>query len=210
MIGVLGGTFDPIHFGHLRPALEIFEQLDLDELRFIPSANPPHRWQPEASAEHRLEMVKLAVEGIDGFVVDDREYQREGASYTVDTLASIREEIGSTEPLCMLIGMDAFAHFTKWHDWQGILKLAHLVISSRPGTNHVKIDDWMKDRVTESSDDLHKHLVGKLFFADVSQLDLSATYLRKQIHEEKSSQFATPVEVGEYIELNKLYTSPST
>lgn len=205
MIGIIGGTFDPIHFGHLRPALEIFEQLGLDELRFIPSANPPHRWQPEASAEHRLAMVELAVKGVSGFVVDDREYQREGASYTVDTLASIRDEIGYNEPLCMLIGMDAFAHFTKWHDWQGILKLAHLVISSRPGTNHVEIDDWMKERVTESADDLHKHTAGKLLFANVSQLDLSATFLRKQILEGKSSQFATSVEVSEYIELNKLY-----
>ncbi len=209
MIGILGGTFDPIHFGHLRPALEIFEQLALDELRFIPSANPPHRWQPEASAEHRLAMVKLAVNDVEGFVVDDREYYRDGASYTVDTLASIREEIGSTEPLCMLIGMDAFEHFTKWHDWQGILKLTHLVISSRPGTNHVKIEDWMTDRVTDAIAELHKQPIGKLFFADVSQLDLSATFLRKQLLEGKSSLFATPVEVSEYIERNKLYV-PST
>ncbi len=213
MIGILGGTFDPIHFGHLRPALEIFEQLGLDELRFIPSANPPHRWQPEASAEHRLEMVKLAIKDVDGFVIDDREYHREGASYTVDTLVSIRDDIdnkqGEKEPLCMLIGMDAFTHFTKWHDWQGILKLAHLVISSRPGTNHVEIDDWMKERVTESIGDLHKYTAGRLFFADVSQLDLSATFLRKQIREGKSSRYATPEEVSEYIERNKLYV-PST
>ena len=206
MIGILGGTFDPIHFGHLRPALEIFEQLELDELRFIPSANPPHRWQPEASAEHRLEMVKLAVKSVDGFIVDEREYHREGASYTVDTLASIREEIGDNKPLCMLIGMDAFKHFTTWHDWQGILKLAHIVISSRPGTAEVEIDDWMVGRVTKSAKDLQKTSAGKLFFAEVSQLEISATYIRKQILKGKSSLYTTPIVVSEFIQKNKLYT----
>ena len=205
MIGILGGTFDPIHFGHLRPALEIFEQLGLDELRLIPSAKPPHRWQPEANETHRLAMVKLAVKGVDGFIVDDREYHRDGASYTVDTLASIREEIGEKEPLCMLIGMDAFEYFTTWHDWLGILDLAHLVISSRPGTNMVETADWMEDRVTESIKDLQKNSAGKLYFADVSQYDLSATFLRKQILAGKSSQFATPVKVSKYIKQNKLY-----
>ncbi len=205
MIGILGGTFDPIHFGHLRPALEIFEQLKLEELRFIPSANPPHRWQPEASAKYRLEMVKLAVKEVDGFVVDDREYHREGASYTVDTLASIREEIGSTKPLCMLIGMDAFEHFTTWHDWQGILSLAHVVISSRPGIAQVETDDWMKGRITKSVKDLQETPAGKLFFAEVSQLEISATYIRKQILEGKSSLYTTPVKVSEFIEVNSLY-----
>ena len=206
MIGILGGTFDPIHFGHLRPALEIFEKLELDELRFIPSANPPHRWQPEASAEHRLEMVKLAVQDVEGFVVDDREYHRDGASYTVDTLASIREELGDKEPLCMLIGMDAFEHFTTWHNWQGILDLAHIVISSRPGTVQVETDDWMKGRMSKSVKDLQQTSAGKLFFAEVSQLEISATYIRKQILEGKSSFYTTPVKVSKFIQKNKLYT----
>ncbi len=206
MIGILGGTFDPIHFGHLRPALEISEQLELDELRFIPSANPPHRWQPEASAEHRLEMVKLAVQDVKDFVVDDREYHRDGASYTVDTLASIREELGDKEPLCMLIGMDAFEHFTTWHNWQGILDLAHIVISSRPGTVQVETDDWMKGRMAKSVKDLQQTSAGKLFFAEVSQLEISATYIRKQILEGKSSLYTTPVKVSTFIQKNKLYT----
>ncbi|MCF6190572.1 MAG: nicotinate-nucleotide adenylyltransferase [Cocleimonas sp.] len=209
MIGILGGTFDPIHFGHLRPALEIFEQLGLDELRLIPSAKPPHRWQPEASEAHRLAMVKIAVKGVDGFIVDDREYHREGASYTVDTLASIRDDLdkkkGESEPLCMFIGMDAFEHFTTWHDWQEILNLAHLVISSRPGTRMVETADWMENRITEDINDLQKASAGKLYFADVSQYDLSATFLRKQILAGKSSQYATPVKVSEYIKQNKLY-----
>ena len=209
MIGILGGTFDPIHFGHLRPALEIFEQLGLDELRIIPSAKPPHRWQPEASDAHRLAMVKLAVKNVDGFVVDDCEYHRDGASYTVDTLASIRDDLDrknrEKEPLCMLIGMDAFEYFTTWHEWQKILNLAHLVISSRPGISMVETADWMKARITDSIQDLQQTSAGKLYFADVSQYDLSATFLRKQIFAGKSSQYATPVKVCKYIKQNKLY-----
>ena len=206
MIGIIGGTFDPINYGHLRPALEIAEQLSLDEMRFIPSANPPHRWQPEASAEHRLAMVKLAIEGVDNFVIDEREYHREGASFTVDTLASIRAEIGDKEPICMLIGMDAFEHFTKWKNWQKILDLTHLVVSSRPGYNKIEILDWMKARVTKSVDVLYKTPNGKLFFADVSQFDLSATFIRKQYIKGKSLRYALPDNVGEYIKQNKLYT----
>lgn len=206
MIGILGGTFDPIHFGHLRPALEISELLSLDEMRFIPSASPPHRWQPEASAEHRLEMVKLAINGVDNFVIDEREYQRKGASYTVDTLASIREDVGENQPLCMLIGMDALEHFTQWKDWQGILDLSHLVISARPGYNKIQTQDWMKARVTESVDDLYQSPNGKLYFADVSQYDLSATYIRKQLLDSKSLRYALPDNVGEYIKQHKLYT----
>ena len=206
MIGILGGTFDPIHFGHLRPALEIFEQLDLEELRLIPSATPPHRWQPEASDLHRLAMVKLAVKDVDGLVVDDREYHREGASYTVDTLASIREEIGEDKPLCMLIGMDAFEHFTSWRNWQGIIDLAHIVISSRPGTDMIALQDWMKDKIVDTKDALHNAPSGKLFFADVSQLELSATYLRKQVSKGQRLRYAVPNVVSDYINANGLYT----
>lgn len=206
MIGIIGGTFDPIHFGHLRPALELSELLSMDELRFIPSAKPPHRWQPNASAEHRLAMVKLAIQGVDNFKVDDREYYREGSSYTVDTLVSIRQEIGDKEPLCMLIGMDAFEYFEKWRDWQKIIELAHIVISPRPSYKRVPTKDWMKNKITDSLHELHNTPAGKLYFADVSQLELSATYLRKQQLEGKSLRYATPLNVNEYIKQHKLYT----
>jgi len=208
VIGIIGGTFDPVHFGHLRPALEICEQLSMDELRFIPSAKPPHRWQPEASAEHRLAMVKLAVEDVENLVVDDREYHRKGSSYTVDTLASIREEIGETEPLSMMIGMDAFEYFTQWHDWQEIMALAHLVISPRPGYFKGAVQNWMKGRIAKSIEELHDSVAGKIFYADVNQFEISATYIRKQILEGKSSYYTTPLEVAEYIQQHKLYESP--
>ena len=205
MIGIIGGTFDPIHLGHLRPALEITEKLELDEMRFIPSAKPPHRWQPEASAEDRLAMVRLAVEGTDKFIVDDREYHREGASYTVDTLATIRAEIGETTPLCMLIGVDAFDSFTQWHDWQKILELTHLVISPRPGYSLDLSADWIKDRLVKSAENLRKYTTGKLFISDVVQFDISATYIREQALKKRSLHYLTPKSVCDHIEAHGLY-----
>ena len=205
MIGIIGGTFDPIHFGHLRPALEIAENIKLDEVRFIPSATPPHRWQPEATGQQRLDMVALAIKDADKLVLDDREYQRKGASYTVDTLQSIRDEIGEDKALCMILGMDAFKSFTQWHEWQKILTLCHIVISSRPNYDDSEIDTWMKDRVVKDSALLSKLPAGKLYFSKVIQLDISATFIREQIKTGSSPRYLTPADVVEYLDKHSLY-----
>ncbi len=208
MIGILGGTFDPVHFGHLRPALEIAETFSLNELRFIPSARPPHRWQPVASAQHRLEMVKRAIADTPGFVLDEREYLRPGSSYTVDTLQSIRDEVADT-PLLMLLGQDAFESFTQWHDWKKILTLTHIVVSSRPGFRHEK-QDWMQDRLLESRRDMQKQMQqtasGHICFCDVTQLDISATTIREQLVSGKSPRYLLPRSVEHYIHEHQLYT----
>ena len=209
MIGILGGTFDPIHFGHLRPALEISQQLALSELRFIPSATPPHRWQPEASSQQRLEMVQLAIKGVPQFKLDNREYQREGASYTVDTLQSIRDEVGDVRPLCMILGMDAFNTFTQWHQWQKILTLCHIVISSRPNYDDSPIDktmdNWMQSHYCDDSALLSQSPAGKLYFCEVTQLDISATALRQTIKADGSPRYLTSKDVVAYIQSNDLY-----
>ena len=216
MIGILGGTFDPIHFGHLRPAVEIVEKLSLTELRFIPSAKPPHRWQPKASAEHRLAMVKKAVKAYPKFVVDEREYERlqknNTASFTIDTVTSIRDEVGADEPLAMLVGMDAFQSFTSWRDWQEILNNVHLIVSTRPGYN-AQIDEgtdghepqWFEERVETDVNKLHKSVSGKVYFCDVTQLDISATYIRKQLDNAKSCCYLAPKKVLKYIRKHNLY-----
>ncbi len=205
MIGIVGGTFDPVHFGHLRPALEITQALALDELRFIPSATPPHRWQPEASSQQRLEMVQLAIQDAPQFVLDDREYHREGASYTVDTLQSIRDEVDETTPLCMLLGMDAFKSFTQWHQWQKILTLCHIVISSRPNYDDSPIESWMQSHHCDDSALLSQSPAGKLYFCDVTQLDISATNIRKNLKKGGSSRYLTTKSVTDYIQKNTLY-----
>lgn len=205
MIGLLGGTFDPIHFGHLRPAIEIKEKLQLQELRFIPSAKPPHRWQPEVDANHRLQMVKLATKGIKGFIVDDREYHRDGPSYSVDTLKSIREESDS-KPICLILGLDAFQSFTTWKNWQDILNLCHIIVSARPGYEMQDAEhDWVDDRLVKEPKQLAKTHSGNVYFCDVTQLDISATHIRNQIKFGNSCHYLTPQVVCDYINKHKLY-----
>lgn len=206
MITVLGGTFDPIHFGHLRPALEIAQQFAVRECRLIPSATPPHRWQPEASAEHRLRMVKAAIKQYPKFVLDDREYQREGASYTFDTLQSIRDEIGADEPLAMILGMDAFQSFTQWYKWQEILNIAHLIVAARPTYEaDEQVDDWLQKRITEAPQALQNSPTGSVYFCEVTQLDISATFIREQLHAGQDCSYLTPKKVLNYLIKHQLY-----
>lgn len=135
MVGIVGGTFDPIHFGHLRMALELSTRLGLDEVRFIPAARPPHRGEPDASDLQRLEMVARAILAEERFVLDDREYRREGDSYMVDTLESLRAEMGDDVSLNLIMGSDAFLGLADWHRWQSLLELAHIVVVTRPDSS---------------------------------------------------------------------------
>ena len=167
MLAVLGGTFDPIHYGHLRPAREAFDTLRLDELRFIPAARPPHRPPPVAGADQRLQMVELAIRGLPGFRVDDRELRRPGWSYTVLTLETLRAELGGI-PLCLLIGMDQFIGFESWHRWQDIPGLAHLVVLNRPGATPARVPAWAEPRRVDDLAALHDSPGGRLAFLAVS------------------------------------------
>ena len=130
-MGIFGGTFDPIHYGHLRTAFEMLQALRFGEVRFMPCGNPPHRDAPKADAALRLRMVHVATAAQEGFVVDDRELQRDGPSYSVDTLKALRKEYPQ-RPLALIIGMDAFLGLPKWYHWQEILELAHIVVAHRP------------------------------------------------------------------------------
>lgn len=209
-IGVFGGTFDPIHFGHLRPALELLEQLSLQRLHLIPSAVPPHRDEPHAAAGQRLAMLRLAVTGQPGFVVDGRELQRRGPSYTVDTLESLRAEVGET-PLCLLLGVDAFLGLPAWHQWQRLLELAHIVVAHRPGwrleeasmppaLRQVVAGRWLADAGA-----LQAALCGGVLLQGVTQLDISATGIRKRIAAGKSANYLLPEKVWQYIQEQDLY-----
>ncbi len=131
-IGVLGGTFDPVHIGHLRGALEVGELMDLDELRLMPSARPPHRDTPQVSALDRLAMVECAVAGISPLVVDDRELQRDKPSYTIDTLELMRAELAAEDQLFLLLGWDAFCGLPTWHRWEELLLHCHILVLQRP------------------------------------------------------------------------------
>ncbi len=203
-VGVLGGTFDPIHYGHLRPAQEAMQRLALAELRFIPAAIPPHRPPPQASAAQRLAMVELAIRGLPGLRADDRELQRGGLSYTVLTLESLRVEL-ATAPLCLLIGADQFRSFETWHRWREIPELAHLVVLNRPGTAPGTLPDWVRARVCEDFRLLREAPAGRLAFLSVSPQDISASRIRAALAREESAQGLLPEAVLDYIRTNQVY-----
>lgn len=204
-IGILGGTFDPVHFGHLRSALDVLQQLKLDHIRLIPNNTPPHRPAPVASAQQRMLMLHLAVKNSAQFVVDDRELQRDGASYTVDTLRSLREEF-QQNPLYLLLGTDAFLGIESWYHWQQLLDFAHIVIMQRPHevlSLDSNLADWYQAHLAKDSDSTLQ--AGKIWTVDVTQLAISATEIRKQYGAGKSIQFLLPDGVIQVIEQLGLY-----
>ncbi len=204
MIGIMGGTFDPIHFGHLRSALEVCERLSLTQVRFVPCSVPPHRPQPMASAKQRLKMVEMAVASTPQFVLDDRELRRKnGASYSVDTLRSLLEEFD--ESLVLMLGADAFFNFNCWKNWREILEMANIVISCRPGHKVPKLESWAKGRMVESAEGLEQSEAGKIMFIEVTQLAISATNIRHQLLEGLSARYLMPLEVADYINNQQLY-----
>lgn len=209
-VGVFGGTFDPIHFGHLRPALELKEQLGLERMLLVPAAVPPHREQPQASTEQRLQMLQLAIDAESGLEVDQRELQRSGPSYMVDTLASLRDELGET-PLCLCLGVDAFLGLPDWHRWEALLELAHIVVAHRPGwtldeqTMPPVLAEVMYEHAHESMTALTEGSAGAIVMQAVTQLDISATAIRDCISNGRSARYLLPDVVWHYILEQKLY-----
>lgn len=210
MLGILGGTFDPVHYGHLRPAHEAAAQLALDEVRLIVAANPPHRRAPGAGAAQRLRMVELAVSEFPRFIADDREIRRDGVSYTVPTLESLRADFGP-RPLCLLVGSDAFAGIETWHAWQRIPELAHVVVLRRPGARRrddAALPGWA--RIAENATQLSRHPAGRLLFLDVTPYDIAATHIRAAIARgERPPADWLPAPVWQYIERHGIYRSPA-
>jgi nicotinate-nucleotide adenylyltransferase len=204
MIGLFGGTFDPVHYGHLRSALEVKEIFGLTEIRLIPSAQPPHREQPAATALMRLHMLELAIKNQPGFIIDTRELNRHGASYMVDTLKSLWQEFPN-ESLLLFIGSDAFNHLKSWHQWQHLFDTAHIVVMTRPGFAIENLDDFFKVRLATWITELAHNKAGKLYFQQITQLDISATAIRNMITEQKNPGFLLPDTVIAYIRQHKLY-----
>lgn len=204
-IGILGGTFDPIHYGHLRPALDVAQQLGLAHIRLIPNANPPHREQPQATAEQRLAMLNLAVKDNEQFVIDDCELQREGLSYTIDTLQSLRQDFPET-PLYLLVGTDAFMGIQSWHQWQDLLGLCHIVVMQRPNEDLAmpsELYDWYQQHL--AGDDDSDLTAGKIWPIEVTQLAISATEIRSMISQNVSPKFLMPNTVLQFINQIELY-----
>jgi nicotinate-nucleotide adenylyltransferase len=202
-IGILGGTFDPIHFGHLRLAQEVAQALDLQEVRFIPSGTPPHRAAPSTAAADRVAMVKLAIAGNALFTLDERETRRDGRSYTFDTLSEVRAEIGATCPLILIMGADAFLAFDQWHRWREIFDLAHIAVAHRPGAalgaieNTTLAREWAQRRSAAVA--LPSCAAGSIIEVPITALDISATAIRAAIRAGRSVRYLTPQTVIEHI-----------
>ncbi len=206
----MGGTFNPIHYGHLRIAQELADAFNFDEIRFIPSANPPHKTQPNVSAQHRASMVSLAISSNSKFKLDERELSRAGASYTYDTLQSLREELGHEVSICLLMGSDAFIKFNTWHRWEELLKLCHIVLVKRPTEKPLQalaaeLQTLLQNHYTEHHDDIIQTAGGHITMQAVTALDISATAIRTQFSLGKSAQYIMPDAVIDYIVKHQLY-----
>jgi nicotinate-nucleotide adenylyltransferase len=208
-IGLFGGTFDPIHFGHLRTAFELLQALKLAQVRFLPTGDPPHREAPLASAPLRLEMVRAAVVGQSGFSVDDREIRREGVSYTIDTLTELRGE-NAQRSLCLLLGMDAFLGMPTWNRWREIFELCHVVVAHRPGWKAPitgPLGEVMVDRGTGSARDLHASTAGRIYVHGVTQLEIASTDLRALIMSGRDLRYLVPDAVRDLIQRSGCYAA---
>lgn len=211
MIGIFGGTFDPVHYGHLKTVLFVQQQLGLQQIRLIPLGQAVHREQPAATASQRLEMLYAATADYPQLVIDDREIKRPGGSYTVDTLSSIKQELPD-EALCLIIGSDAFAHFLDWHKPETIMTLAHIIVMQRPDSQPLTnpaIQKLLDQRQITSAEQLKESVAGKILPIQVPQLDISSTGIRDRLQSDLTISHLLPLPVYELITHWKLYKKSS-
>ena len=205
---IYGGTFDPVHHGHLRLALELSDRFGGARINLVPCHIPPHRGDTGATAEQRLALLKLAVAGEPQLQVDDRELVRAGASYTADTLRQLRQEVGADVPLVMVVGTDAFAGFDRWRDWQQIPDLAHIVVVRRPGPGLDPAGEparLLVRRQASGLQALHEQPAGLVLELDPPLLDISATGIRERIADGRSPRYLVPDPVWDEIRRQGLY-----
>lgn len=213
-VGILGGTFDPIHLGHLRLAEEVAQTLRLGEVRFVPSGTPPHRAAPRTPTVHRLAMVRLAVAENPLFKVDEREVRRAGPAYTFDTLTEVRAELGAGVPLVLLVGADAFLDFAAWHRWHELFGLAHVAVAHRPGFPVERWRDAMPQplareyaaRLMQQPLAVHLASAGGVVVIPFTALDISATAIRELVRTGGSPRYLLPDPVLDYIRSEALYS----
>ncbi len=213
LIGIYGGTFDPIHFGHLRIAEELNEIIGFSKLYFIPSGSPRLRNAPIASKDHRVAMLSAAIQDNETFMLDKREMSRDGESYSVVMLREFRKEFGSECALCFIMGSDVFLNLTKWHRWHEMFELCHIIVAGRPGylstlNNKMpqELTEALVSRQVSSIGDLKKSPHGLIFIAPTTLQDISATAIRESIATNKSVRYLIPDAVLEYIKTNRLYS----
>lgn len=208
-IALYGGTFDPIHYGHLRPVEALSGLIGLKEVIWLPNNIPPHRPQPEASSQQRLEMVRLALEPYSSFKVDTRELEKPTPSYTIETLRDFRKEIGDKQPLAFIIGQDSLLSINTWHQWDQLLNVCHLLVCARPGYQthfeSTQMQAWLAKHQTHQQEDIHRLPAGKIFLADTPLYNISATDIRAHHKAGLDCHDLLPSSVEDYIRQQQLY-----
>lgn len=214
MIGILGGTFDPVHPGHIYIASELARKFHFSELRLIPCYLPAHRQAPSASALDRLNMLELAIKDHPELSIDKREFERQGISYAIDTLKSIRSEIAKDESLVLILGMDAFNSLHEWKEWQDLLKYCHLLVINRAGvspTFGAELTALLEAHQIQDPVSLKTKAAGSIYFQNLNPMDISATELRNQYQELKKQPAIFQIAaVAHYINQHKLYRNTMT
>jgi nicotinate-nucleotide adenylyltransferase len=210
-LALLGGTFDPIHVGHLRAAIEAREALAAEEVRLLPCAVPPHREQPMATPAQRLQMLEAAIAGTVGLRADARELQRGGPSYTFDTLVSMRAEIGDARPLVLILGADAFAGLPRWHRWRELSGLAHIAVLARPDAHGLidpRLEDLLASCGTADPAELARQPAGRVLRLQIPPLPVSSTLIRARLREARSVRYLVPDPVIGIITARGWYGAP--
>ena len=213
LVGIFGGTFDPIHYGHLRVAEDIVETVGLQKMYFVPAGMPRLRHSPVASPKHRVEIVRLAIQKNPDFVLDDREIYRDGVSYSIDSIREFKQEFGEEVRLCLVLGADAFIKLPEWNNWKELFNLCHFIVSTRPGYTLTLIKELLSKELREecsqrwvsNTESLRKDMSGLIFIASTTMLDISATSIRAHIADGRSVRHLVPSVTVNYISENKLY-----
>ena len=195
-IAIFGGTYNPVHHGHLRIAIELTELLGVDQLCMIPCANPPHREAPEVSAEQRLAMLQLAIQGQPKLRADDLELRRaDSVSYTIDTVLEIRSQMPASAPLHLCLGMDSLQHLHTWHRWQELLDHCHIVVTRRPGSQPPQtgpVAALLADHQTDDIQLLRQQPGGCIYLFSSILLPISSTEIRQLVSRQHSIAYLTP------------------
>lgn len=216
LIGIYGGTFNPIHIGHLATAKTLKQQLGFDEMRLMPCHIPAHRGLPDVSTEHRLAMLKLALQDYPELMIEQRELQRQSTSYTIESLRELRMD-NPNSSLCFCMGMDAFNSILSWHQYNQLLDYCHIVVAHRPDdvdinngiiTPNSDVMDYFKPNISASEDCLRDKLKGCIYFCTPTKISVSSTQLRQKLAKTMEiNDNSLPAKVAQYIQQHQLYIS---
>ena len=207
-MGILGGSFDPIHFGHIKPCIELAEKFQLSSVKLVPCKISPFKDATFASPQHRWNMISIITGSSDLFIADARELERTTPSYTYETLREIAEEVSSRIKLFWIMGEDALYDFPDWHQPEKIMQLCHVLVMRRPGVNNnnnERVTQWLDQYLCEDSAQLESTNYGHIFITDTQMYDISSTQVRETLQAGEQPRYLLPGGVWNYIKRNHLY-----